>query len=144
MENIQEILIILTDLGIFKEESPIFEPQEKVQKGETLIGVLNDFQKVLFNKIMREFCLLNKAIEEGRPKSEIIKLNMLHEIINCLLFASISSTYNLWTERGFLIKKGFKIVLGPEGFSGEENLIIGEEKELNDMLLYSNIGLYKS
>lgn len=141
--EIQDTIITLNELGLFRKISRLIEPQEEVKKTDTLIGKLNGFQKVLFTRLNEENFLLNKMFENGNSsEEEIIKKNLLVNFISNLFVTSVSISNNIWTDKPLAVRKGFNLVIVEEESGKEEEE--DSKNELSYMFLSSNFNLYKS
>jgi hypothetical protein len=141
--EIQDTIITLNEIGLFRKISRLIEPQEEIRKTDTLIGKLNGFQKVLFTRLNEENFLLNKMFENGNSsEEEIIKKNLLVNFISNLFVTSVFVSNNIWTDKSLAVRKGFNLVIvGEEPWKEEEE---DSKNELSYMFLSSNFNLYKS
>ncbi len=141
--EIQDTIITLNEIGLFRKISRLIEPQEEIRKTDTLIGKLNGFQKVLFTRLNEENFLLNKMFKDkNSSEEEIIKKNLLVNFISNLFVTSVFVSNNIWTDKSLAVRKGFNLVIvGEEPWKEEEE---DSKNELSYMFLSSNFNLYKS
>lgn len=122
------------ELGMFVDFEAQSEPDSKVEKGEKVIGEMNDLEKGLYNfieqknkehkEIEEKAVLLADQKKKEKEKAKLVadhaKNHRVTEIVRKIMWASIEGRFQTSEEStGMGIRKDFKIV---ETFEEESSM----------------------